>query len=270
MSASKNKKQHKKHQSENAVSETKQNMGKRKRSNSVVSEDGPGKKLKKMKPSTEETTSKNGSRETSRVSKKYKAKKNKQPVVFPLPSKELVSSKNVEPVISKKVTNESLQKRENIKERKQQTAVQQTKSQMKRKKRKLKMNALKANNLKPESNTSEKFVDKSSGKVLNLHVIEKMLMKNKTKNNDEKKVKKEPESLRERMMGQLRASRFRYINETLYNNESFESKKFFNEDPEAFTAYHTGYRQQVEQWPVNPLDVIIASIKKMYVELFIS
>ncbi|XP_029680612.1 ribosomal RNA-processing protein 8 [Formica exsecta] len=73
----------------------------------------------------------------------------------------------------------------------------------------------------------------------------------------------QPLTLRDRMMAQLRASRFRFINETLYNNESFQSKQYFKEDPDAFKAYHDGYKQQLEQWPVNPLDVIISSIKKM-------
>lgn len=78
----------------------------------------------------------------------------------------------------------------------------------------------------------------------------------------------QPYTLRDRMMAQLRASRFRFINETLYNNESFQSKQYFKEDPDAFKAYHDGYKQQLEQWPVNPLDVIISSIKKMFVLCF--
>lgn len=70
-------------------------------------------------------------------------------------------------------------------------------------------------------------------------------------------------SLRERMMAQLRSSRFRFINETLYNNASFESKKYFKDDPDAFNAYHEGFQQQVDNWPLNPVDIIIESIKKM-------
>lgn len=99
----------------------------------------------------------------------------------------------------------------------------------------------------------------NSNNQINLNRIEKMLLLKKTKKSQDH----EPGTLRERMMTQLRASRFRYLNETLYNNESSESRKMFKEDPDAFNAYHTGYRQQVEQWPLNPLDIIIASIKKM-------
>ncbi|KYM92446.1 Ribosomal RNA-processing protein 8 [Atta colombica] len=70
-------------------------------------------------------------------------------------------------------------------------------------------------------------------------------------------------TLRDRMQMQLKASRFRFINETLYNNDSLQSKHYFQKDPDSFMAYHAGYKQQIEQWPINPLDVIISSIKKL-------
>lgn len=72
-------------------------------------------------------------------------------------------------------------------------------------------------------------------------------------------------TLRDRMMAQLRASRFRFINEILYTNNSLQSKHYFKTDPDSFMAYHAGYKMQLEQWPVNPLDVIITSIKKLFV-----
>lgn len=87
-----------------------------------------------------------------------------------------------------------------------------------------------------------------------------------TKEKDEKKISKKVKEvlpLRERMMTKLKASRFRFLNETLYKNSSTQSKKYFKEDPEAFTAYHEGYKYQVTQWPLNPLNVIIESIKNM-------
>ncbi|XP_011298661.1 ribosomal RNA-processing protein 8 [Fopius arisanus] len=78
-----------------------------------------------------------------------------------------------------------------------------------------------------------------------------------------KEVVDKSQSLRERMVSQLRASRFRFLNEELYKNDSTISKQLFKDDPEAFKAYHDGYKQQVNQWPVNPLDVIITAVKKM-------
>lgn len=72
-------------------------------------------------------------------------------------------------------------------------------------------------------------------------------------------------TLRDRMLTQLRSSRFRFINEILYTNDSSQSKHYFKTDPDAFMAYHEGYKQQLEQWVINPLDVIISSIKKLFV-----
>ncbi|XP_026284207.1 ribosomal RNA-processing protein 8 [Frankliniella occidentalis] len=70
-------------------------------------------------------------------------------------------------------------------------------------------------------------------------------------------------SLREKMTQQLKSSRFRWLNEQLYTTNSWEAMKYFKEDPDAFDAYHSGYRNQVAQWPVNPLDVIIQSISSL-------
>ncbi|KAB7499831.1 Ribosomal RNA-processing protein 8 [Armadillidium nasatum] len=36
----------------------------------------------------------------------------------------------------------------------------------------------------------------------------------------------------------------------------------FKEDPKSFRIYHEGYGQQVSEWPVNPLDLITAWIRK--------
>lgn len=61
----------------------------------------------------------------------------------------------------------------------------------------------------------------------------------------------------------LKGSRFRYINELLYTQSSDEAKRIFEEDQTAFSAYHEGFRRQISQWPLNPLDRIIKQIKKM-------
>lgn len=76
-------------------------------------------------------------------------------------------------------------------------------------------------------------------------------------------------SLRDRMITQLKASRFRFINEILYTNDSSQSKHYFKTDPDSFMAYHAGYKLQLEQWAVNPLDIIISSIKKLFVYSFL-
>lgn len=72
-----------------------------------------------------------------------------------------------------------------------------------------------------------------------------------------------PSSFRDKLIGNLKGSRFRFLNEKLYSTEGSGGLKLFKEDKGAFKAYHEGYRQQVQQWPLNPLDRIIKSIKKL-------
>ncbi|XP_018791562.1 PREDICTED: ribosomal RNA-processing protein 8 [Bactrocera latifrons] len=62
---------------------------------------------------------------------------------------------------------------------------------------------------------------------------------------------------------QLLGGRFRYINEQLYTMDSIDANEFFKSDAEAFNAYHAGYQQQVEKWPMNPLDRIIKMIRRL-------
>lgn len=66
----------------------------------------------------------------------------------------------------------------------------------------------------------------------------------------------------------LKASRFRFINEQLYTQTADKAIDVFDQDDLAFTAYHDGYRKQIEQWPINPLNRILKSIKKLYVYEF--
>lgn len=69
-------------------------------------------------------------------------------------------------------------------------------------------------------------------------------------------------SLRSRMEQRLEAARFRYINEVLYTSSSGEAKRMFSQDPQAFDVYHKGFTAQVQRWPANPVDAIIAYIQK--------
>lgn len=77
-------------------------------------------------------------------------------------------------------------------------------------------------------------------------------------------VEKKPiQTLRQKMMEKLKAARFRFINEQIYTTDGKEAQKIFQNDPDAFKAYHDGYRKQVKSWPMNPLDVVIDAAKKM-------
>lgn len=75
---------------------------------------------------------------------------------------------------------------------------------------------------------------------------------------------------RNRLVENLKGSRFRFINEQLYKCEGKDALKLFDEDKEAFLAYHEGYRQQVQRWPRNPLERMIKAIKKMPVSTVIA
>ncbi|KAL0273097.1 UNVERIFIED_CONTAM: hypothetical protein PYX00_005854 [Menopon gallinae] len=75
-----------------------------------------------------------------------------------------------------------------------------------------------------------------------------------------KEIKNTP--LRERMLLKLKSSRFRYMNEQFYNMKGNEALNYFKRDKDAFVAYHEGYKTQVQQWPINPLDEIIKSLQK--------
>ncbi|XP_046395672.1 ribosomal RNA-processing protein 8 [Ischnura elegans] len=69
-------------------------------------------------------------------------------------------------------------------------------------------------------------------------------------------------NLRDKMMEKLRGSRFRFMNEQMYNAKSEETRKFFMSDQKSFKAYHEGYKQQLVQWPIKPVDAVIKYLKK--------
>lgn len=75
--------------------------------------------------------------------------------------------------------------------------------------------------------------------------------------------KPKPTDFREKLVDSLKGSRFRFINEQLYRTTGADAKRLFQDDPSAFNAYHEGYRHQIVQWSVNPLDRIIKSFGKL-------
>lgn len=70
--------------------------------------------------------------------------------------------------------------------------------------------------------------------------------------------------LQERLKKKLESSRFRWINEQLYTIPGDEAFSMFKGDTSLFDVYHQGFRRQVEQWPINPVDVIIDWVKERY------
>lgn len=62
----------------------------------------------------------------------------------------------------------------------------------------------------------------------------------------------------------LESAQFRWINEQLYTTTGKNALKMFKEEPESFEAYHTGFRNQVSKWPINPLNVIIEKLQSTF------
>jgi len=48
----------------------------------------------------------------------------------------------------------------------------------------------------------------------------------------------------------------------LYTSSGADAKKAFDEDPSLAIAYHEGFRAQCAKWPQNPLDDVIAWIRR--------
>ncbi|RYH20882.1 methyltransferase domain-containing protein [archaeon] len=69
-------------------------------------------------------------------------------------------------------------------------------------------------------------------------------------------------ALQQQFAKKLEGARFRVINEDLYTNPGHASFEDFQLHPEKFTIYHSGYREQAAQWPINPLDLIIHWIQR--------
>ncbi len=61
----------------------------------------------------------------------------------------------------------------------------------------------------------------------------------------------------------LAGSKFRWINEQLYTTQSEKSFELFQQQPDLFDVYHEGFKSQVEQWPVNPVDVFIQELRQV-------
>lgn len=67
--------------------------------------------------------------------------------------------------------------------------------------------------------------------------------------------------LQQKMRAKLSSARFRHINEILYTTPSAASHSLFASQPEMYSEYHVGFRQQVQVWPENPVDVFIRALQ---------
>ncbi|BFZ62747.1 25S rRNA (adenine645-N1)-methyltransferase [Saitoella coloradoensis] len=68
-------------------------------------------------------------------------------------------------------------------------------------------------------------------------------------------------TLQQKMQQKLSGARFRWINERLYTTTGAKALELMKDQPEMFTEYHEGFRNQVQSWPENPVDVFIRQLK---------
>lgn len=236
--------------------------------NSMLSGDSTKKNKKATKKnsvSTKKSILQTEQHEKTKISNKRKQNRNR--VVNSVRKNEQKGLKGLIKLEQNKGNNETTKLRNKTKRKKKQSAVKtklETLQEVKERKKKKKRKNIQDKNNNKVDEEKNKTAILVKEKKLNVKRLEKMLAKQQEKQRSIKTAKKvQPQSLKERMMSKLKSSRFRYLNESLYNSQSIESKKYFKDDPDAFTAYHEGYRQQVEQWPLNPLDNIISAIKKL-------
>ncbi|ANQ07263.1 Methyltransferase [Plasmodium coatneyi] len=81
--------------------------------------------------------------------------------------------------------------------------------------------------------------------------------KKKQKYKKKKKIPQDPEEI-------VNSSLFRYINEYMYTNKSDTVQQKLKETKNIFNIYHSGYRNQKNKWPQNPVHVIINHLKKNF------
>lgn len=67
--------------------------------------------------------------------------------------------------------------------------------------------------------------------------------------------------LQQKMRAKLSSARFRHINEILYTTPSAASHSLFASQPEMYSEYHIGFRQQVQVWPENPVNVFVRALQ---------
>ena len=72
--------------------------------------------------------------------------------------------------------------------------------------------------------------------------------------------------LQSRMQAKLTSARFRHLNQTLYTTPSSSSLALFTSTPDAYTAYHAGFRAQVGTWPENPVAGFVENLEMRWRE----
>ncbi|XP_052894114.1 ribosomal RNA-processing protein 8 [Anopheles moucheti] len=192
-----------------------------------------------------------------RFSKNWKAKKQKK-------DKSRSQTQNLESETPHKVKNEIIKPTGwsvLLKSNKLQGAKRKAEDNVAANGSKIPSKQLKANET-VKTNGTAKQEDKPSKDCSN-GINQRAKFNSKEQKTPSKHASENGKTLKDKLTDRLKGSRFRFINEQLYKMPGEEAKKLFHEDPASFDAYHEGYRQQVEQWPMNPLTRMIKCILKL-------
>lgn len=116
--------------------------------------------------------------------------------------------------------------------------------------------------LKAKQMMKEQYNGNSNGKskVINApHHSDSGKIDSKSSENE----KKTKNALIEQYKNKLSGGRFRELNELLYTSNSKDAFSKFSSEPILFEQYHVGFRNQIQSWPVNPVDVICKWLLKL-------
>lgn len=139
-------------------------------------------------------------------------------------------------------------------ESKQDENDDKTKGKKSNKKRKLNKKIKKELEEKSEVNHT---LPKKESELLPSSIDNNIKIESKNNNNSAKPSSTLQNKYQQRLLG----SRFRILNEELYTNDSTISYERFQNNPQLFHDYHNGFRYQVQDWTINPIDIIVQLIQ---------
>ena len=114
-----------------------------------------------------------------------------------------------------------------------------------------------------EKSVSHSMSDIMQMQIDSLHKTSSSESKSKEKKSSKvKKSKKEGKKRNKTAEEELKSSRFRWLNEMLYTSDSKSSFSYFKDNKQCFVDYHDGFKNQVEKWPKNPVDIFISELVK--------
>jgi SAM-dependent methyltransferase len=135
----------------------------------------------------------------------------------------------------------------------------------KSKKKRMRLIKAKQNKREEETSVKELAVESSSSEA-KLKVTEHSSTKDSTTQGKKKDVEvktTQSSALQKSFQERLSGSRFRILNEELYTTTSSTAFNRFQQNPALFDEYHEGFRHQVEQWPINPVTVLVKQLKAL-------